>query len=138
MNVIPGTLELAFNWRYSTESTRESLITRLREVLDRRGLDYAVRFLPDGKPFLTPRGRLVEVVSEAVRESTGVTPELSCTGGTSDGRFIASIARELVELGPVGATIHQVDERVAIDDLERLSAIYRAVLGRLLVPGRAG
>lgn len=138
MNVIPGTLELAFNWRYSTESTRESLITRLREVLDRRGLDYAVRFLPDGKPFLTPRGRLVEVVSEAVRESTGVTPELSCTGGTSDGRFIASIARELVELGPVGATIHQVDERVAIDDLERLSAIYRAVLERLLVPGRAG
>jgi len=138
MNVIPGTLELAFNWRYSTENTRESLVARLREVLNRHGLDYAVRFLPDGKPFLTPRGRLVEVVSEAVREFTGITPELSCTGGTSDGRFIASIARELVELGPVGATIHQVDERVAIDDLERLSAIYRAALERLLVPGRAG
>ena len=137
MNVVPGTLELAFNWRYSTENTRESLITRLREVLDRHGLDYAVSFLPDGKPFLTPRGRLVEVVSDAVLASTGVTPELSCTGGTSDGRFIASIARELVELGPVGSTIHQVDERVSIDDLDRLSTIYRAVLERLLVPAPA-
>jgi len=133
MNVIPGSLELAFNWRYSTESTRESLIARLREVLDRHGLDYALDWLPDGKPFLTPRGRLVDVVSGAVRDATGVTPELSCTGGTSDGRFIAAIARELVEFGPVGATIHQVDERVAIDDLERLSAIYRMVLERLLV-----
>lgn len=133
MNVIPGCLELAFNWRYSTESTRESLIARFREVLDRHGLDYALDWLPDGKPFLTPRGRLVDVVSGAVRDATGVTPELSCTGGTSDGRFIAAIARELVEFGPVGATIHQVDERVAIDDLERLSAIYRMVLERLLV-----
>lgn len=133
MNVIPRSLELAFNWRYSTESTRESLIARLREVLDRHGLDYALDWLPDGKPFLTPRGRLVDVVSGAVRDATGVTPELSCTGGTSDGRFIAAIARELVEFGPVGATIHQVDERVAIDDLERLSAIYRMVLERLLV-----
>jgi succinyl-diaminopimelate desuccinylase len=131
MNVIPGTLELKFNWRYSTESTRESLIARLAQVLDRHGLDYAIDWLPDGKPFLTPNGRLVSVVQEV----TGVGPELSCTGGTSDGRFIASVCRELVELGPVNATIHQVDERVAIDDLERLSRIYRSVLGRLLVAG---
>jgi succinyl-diaminopimelate desuccinylase len=131
-NVIPGALELQFNWRYSTESTRESLIARLEEVLRRHGLDYSLAWLPEGKPFLTPRGRLVHVVTEVVREASGVVPELSCAGGTSDGRFIATICRELVELGPVNATIHQIDERVAIDDLEALSAIYRRVLERLL------
>ena len=131
-NVIPGALELQFNWRYSTESTRESLIARLEEVLRRHGLDYSLAWLPEGKPFLTPRGRLVDVVTEVVREASGVVPELSCAGGTSDGRFIATICRELVELGPVNATIHQIDERVAIDDLEALSAIYRRVLERLL------
>ena len=133
-NVIPGTLELRFNWRYSTESTRESLIARLEAVLQRHGIEYALAFLPEGKPFLTPRGTLVEVVSEAVSDLTGVVPELSCTGGTSDGRFIQAICRELVELGPVNATIHKVDERVSVDDLEGLSAIYRRVLERLL-PG---
>jgi succinyl-diaminopimelate desuccinylase len=132
-NVIPGTLELRFNWRYSTESTRESLVARLEAVLARHGLDYALAFLPDGKPFLTPRGRLVDVVSEVVQAATGVVPALSCTGGTSDGRFIASVCRELVELGPVNATIHKVDERVAIADLETLSQMYRGVLERLLV-----
>ena len=131
-NVIPGTLELRFNWRHSTESTRESLVARLRAVLDRHGLDYALDFLPHGEPFLTPRGRLVEVAVAAVREVAGVEAELSCTGGTSDGRFIKAICRELVELGPVNATIHKVDERVAIDDLEALSAIYRGILERLL------
>ena len=131
-NVIPGTLELSFNWRYSTESTRESLVARLEAVLGRHGFDYSLAFLPDGKPFVTPRGRLVEVVSEAVREETGIVPELSCTGGTSDGRFIASVCRELVEIGPVNATIHKVDERVSIADLEALSRIYRGVLERLL------
>ena len=131
-NVIPGTLELKFNWRYSTESTRESLIARLEAVLKRHGLDYALAFLPEGKPFLTPRGRLVEVASEAIREVTGVVPEISCTGGTSDGRFIKDVCREIVELGPVNATIHKVDERVAIDDLEALSAILRRMLERLL------
>jgi len=131
-NVIPGTLELKFNWRYSTESTRESLIARLEAVLQRHGIEYALAFLPEGKPFLTPRGRLVEVASEAIRATTGVVPELSCTGGTSDGRFIKDVCREIVELGPVNATIHKVDERVRIDDLEALSAIYRGVLERLL------
>jgi succinyl-diaminopimelate desuccinylase len=132
-NVIPGTLELQFNWRYSTESTRESLVARLESVLRRHGIDYALAWLPDGKPFLTPRGRLVDVVTDVVRSASGVVPELSCTGGTSDGRFISAICRELVELGPVNATIHQVDERVAIDDLEALSAIYRGVLEQLLL-----
>ncbi|MEO8486854.1 MAG: succinyl-diaminopimelate desuccinylase [Betaproteobacteria bacterium] len=131
-NVIPGTLELQFNWRYSTGSTRESLIARLEALLARHGIDYSLAFLPDGKPFLTPRGRLVDVVTDAVRANNGVVPELSCTGGTSDGRFIARVCLELVELGPVNATIHKIDERVAIDDLESLSAIYRGVLERLL------
>jgi succinyl-diaminopimelate desuccinylase len=132
-NVIPGTLELKFNWRYSTESTRESLIARLEAVLARHGVDHALSFLPEGKPFLTPRGKLVEVAGDAIRAVAGITPEISCTGGTSDGRFIATVCRELVELGPVNATIHQVDERVSIDDLEALSGIYRSMLERLLV-----
>lgn len=136
-NVVPGSLELAFNWRYSTASTRQGLIDRLRAVLDRHGLDYALEFPSEGLPFLTPRGRLVDVAVEAIRAARGTTPELSCSGGTSDGRFIASICRELVELGPVNATIHQVNERVRIDDLEDLSSIYRGVLERLLAPGSA-
>ena len=136
-NVVPGTLELTFNWRYSTASTRQGLIDRLRAVLDRHDLDYALEFPSEGLPFLTPRGRLVDVVGETIRALRGVTPELSCSGGTSDGRFIASICRELVELGPVNATIHQVNERVRIDDLEDLSSIYRGVLERLLAPQSA-
>jgi succinyl-diaminopimelate desuccinylase len=131
-NVIPGTLELRFNWRYSTESTRESLVARLEAVLQRHGVEYALAFLPEGKPFLTPRGRLVEVAIDAIRAVNGVVPELSCTGGTSDGRFIKDVCREIVELGPVNATIHKVDERVSVDDLEALSAIYRGILERLL------
>ena len=131
---MPGVLELHFNWRYSTESTRESLIARLASVLDRHGLDYALDFPSEGRPFLTPRGRLVDVAAEAIRAVCGVAPELSCSGGTSDGRFIASICRELVELGPVNATIHQIDERVRVDDLEDLSAVYRGILDRLLAP----
>ena len=131
-NVIPGTLELKFNWRYSTESTRESLIARFEAVLKRHGIDYALAFLPEGKPFLTPRGRLVEVAMASIGAATGVVPELSCTGGTSDGRFIKDVCREIVELGPINATIHKVDERVAIDELETLSAIYRGMLERLL------
>ena len=133
-NVVPGVLELHFNWRYSTESTRESLIARLASVLDRHGLDYALDFPSEGRPFLTPRGRLVDVAAEAIRAVCGVAPELSCSGGTSDGRFIASTCRELVELGPVNATIHQIDERVRVDDLEDLSAVYRGILDRLLAP----
>ncbi len=132
-NVIPGTLELMFNFRYSTASSRTSLETRLRQILDRHGLDYTLAWTGHGKPFLTARGALVEIVTDVVRGITGITPELSTTGGTSDGRFIADICPEVVELGPVGATIHQIDERVRIADLPRLAQIYRSVLERLLV-----
>jgi succinyl-diaminopimelate desuccinylase len=131
-NVIPGTLELLFNFRYSTASTRASLEQRFEAVLRRHGLDYALTWTGQGKPFLTRRGRLVEVANASVREIAGRTPALSTTGGTSDGRFIADICDEIVELGPVNATIHKLDERVAIADLEPLSAIYRRILERLL------
>jgi succinyl-diaminopimelate desuccinylase len=131
-NVIPGTLELQFNFRYSTASTRASLEQRMAAILDRHGLSYDLKWTGHGRPFLTQRGRLVEVVSDTVREICGVTPELSCTGGTSDGRFIADICREVVELGPVNATIHKLNECVAVSDLEPLSALYRGILQRLL------
>jgi succinyl-diaminopimelate desuccinylase len=131
-NVIPGTLDVMFNFRYSPESTRESLIERFESVLRRHGLEYQLALTGWGKPFLTPRGHLVDVATDAIREVTGRAPELSCTGGTSDGRFIADICQEVVELGPVNATIHKLDERVRVADLEPLSAIYRGILTRIL------
>jgi succinyl-diaminopimelate desuccinylase len=134
-NVIPGTLEVMFNFRYSTESTRESLQQRFEAVLARHRLDYGLEWTGWGKPFLTPRGRLVEVVTAAVAATNQVNPALSCTGGTSDGRFIADICDEVVELGPVNATIHKLNERVRVADLEPLARIYRNILERLLLPG---
>ena len=133
-NVIPGTLELAFNFRYATVSARETLEQRFEAVLHKHRVDYGLRWTGWGRPFLTPRGKLVQVVSEVVREVCAITPELSCTGGTSDGRFIADICREVVELGPVNASIHKLNERVAIADLEPLVEIYRRTLERLLTP----
>ena len=132
-NVIPGVLELAFNFRYSTASTRESLVERLEAVLRRHNLDYSLEWTASGKPYLTPRGRLVSEVADLAREICGVRPEVSCTGGTSDGRFIAEVCREVVELGPVNATIHKLDERIAVRDLEPLTALYRGILERLLI-----
>ncbi|MEO8674872.1 MAG: succinyl-diaminopimelate desuccinylase [Casimicrobiaceae bacterium] len=136
-NVIPGALEVMFNFRYAPASTRESLQQRLEAVLARHGLDYVLAWTGWGKPFITPRGALVDVASAAIRDVTGFTPEVSCTGGTSDGRFIAEICRQVVELGPVGASIHKLNERVKIADLARLSRIYRSILDRLLVNGMA-
>jgi succinyl-diaminopimelate desuccinylase len=133
-NVIPGSLELAFNWRYATAATREGLVARLEDVLRRHGVRYALALPASGAPYLTPRGTLVDVVEAAIREQCGIVPELSCTGGTSDGRFLATIAREVVELGPVNATIHKVDECVDVAELEALAALYGRILGRLLPP----
>jgi len=131
-NVVPGRLELTFNFRYATASTPESLARRFRSILLRQGLDFDLAWTGSGLPYLTPRGSLVAAAEAAVREVSGVTPELSCTGGTSDGRFIAAICREVVELGPVNATIHKVDERVSIADLDALAAIHVGILDRLL------
>jgi succinyl-diaminopimelate desuccinylase len=132
-NVIPGTLELWFNFRYSTASPRESLATRFESVLRRHALDYTLAWTGHGRPFLTKRGRLVDVATACVREVTGRTPVLSTVGGTSDGRFIADVCDEIVELGPINSTIHKLNERVALADLEPLALIYRRILEQLLV-----
>lgn len=138
-NVIPGTLTALFNFRYSTASTADQLKARTRAILDRHGLDYALEWNLSGEPFLTPPGgRLREVVVDVCRELAGVVPEQSTGGGTSDGRFIAPLGAEVVELGPVNATIHQVDECMAMADLQRLPALYEAICVRLLVDAARG
>jgi succinyl-diaminopimelate desuccinylase len=131
-NVIPGALELDFNFRFSTASSEQSLRDRLEAVLHRRGLEYSIDWVLGARPFLTRRGALVEAVAGAIRAHTGRTPELSTTGGTSDARFIAEICPQIVELGPVNASIHQVDEHIALSDLELLPKIYLDTLRALL------
>jgi succinyl-diaminopimelate desuccinylase len=131
-NVIPGELRVLFNFRFSTASTVEGLKARVHAALDRVGLDYDITWSLSGMPFLTPRGQLVQALSAAIEAETGTAPALSTTGGTSDGRFIATLCREVVEFGPVNATIHKLNERVALADAGRLSRIYERVLGSLL------
>jgi succinyl-diaminopimelate desuccinylase len=131
-NVVPGTLEVLFNLRFSTASTVEGLQARVHALLDRHDLEYEIHWTIGGRPFLTPRGPLVDVLVDSIRAITGAKPTLSTSGGTSDGRFIADICPQVVELGPVNASIHKVNEHVMIDDLEPLSEIYRQALERLL------
>lgn len=131
-NVIPGEVNLLFNFRFSTASTVESLKQRFHEVLDRHGLDYDLIWELSGKPYLTPRGELADALSAAIKSVTAIEPELSTTGGTSDGRFIADICSQVVEFGPRNATIHKLNEYVEIADIEQLSEIYRLTLERLL------
>ncbi|GIK25644.1 MAG: succinyl-diaminopimelate desuccinylase [Betaproteobacteria bacterium] len=131
-NVVPGTAEILFNFRFSTASTPDGLKARVHEILDRHGVEYALEWTLSGKPYLTPRGRLVEMVSQAIRETVGIEAELSTSGGTSDGRFIADICPEVIELGPLNATIHKIDECIAVADIEPLSRIYERVLELLL------
>jgi succinyl-diaminopimelate desuccinylase len=131
-NVIPAELEVLFNFRFSTASTVEDLKRRTHEVLDRHGLDYAIDWTLAAVPFLTPRGDLVDKLAEAVRETVGVEPEVSTTGGTSDGRFLAEICSQVVELGPINASIHKLNEHVRIADIGALHAIYLRLLEKLL------
>ncbi len=131
-NVIPGLCEVLFNFRFASVSSAESLKARTHAVLDRHGLDYEIDWHLSGKPFITGRGQLVEALSAAIRSTVGVETELSTTGGTSDGRFIADICREVVEFGPVNASIHQVDEHIAVSALAPLATIYQRTLQRLL------
>jgi len=130
-NVIPGTLVVDFNFRFCTESTPESLQARLQAVLDRHGLDFDLSWVVGGLPFLTTPGTLVDAVASAIRAETGLATELSTSGGTSDGRFIASICPQVIELGPPNASIHKIDECVALADIEPLKNIYRRVLDNL-------
>jgi len=131
-NVIPGGLDVNFNFRYSPETTAEHLQAGVREVLDRHGLTYELTWRPISRPFSMSDGPLLDALTAAIRDVTGVEPERSTAGGTSDGRFLATIAGEVVEFGPTSDTIHKVDERIRVADLQALSEIYeRALTARL-------
>lgn len=130
-NVIPGQVVVDFNFRFCTESSPESLQQRLCAVLNRHSLQYDVAWTIGGLPFLTTPGELVEAVTKAIADETGISTQLSTTGGTSDGRFIAQICPQVIELGPPNATIHKINEHVALADIEPLKNIYRRVLERL-------
>lgn len=131
-NVIPGEMQVQFNFRFSTESTSEQLKQRVIDIVEQHGLDYSVTWKLNGEPFLTDSGELVDATVKAIAEFTGRLPELSTAGGTSDGRFIAPTGAQVIELGPVNATIHKVNECVAEDDLEILTRVYEKILENLL------
>lgn len=133
-NVIPGTLHVSFNLRYSTENTAAQLKDRITRILDGHGLDYAIHWTHNGEPFLTPNeGPLVQATRDAVKSVTGHLPQLSTAGGTSDGRFIAPTGAQVIELGPVNASIHKVNEHVSHEDLVQLTDMYEQTLVNLLV-----
>lgn len=132
-NVVPGQIEVRFNLRYSTELTAETIRERVEAALARHRVDYRIEWHQRGEPFLTPAGTLTEAVSSAIERVTGGRPRLSTAGGTSDGRFIAPAGAQVVEVGPINASIHRPDEHVAVADLEKLVDIYYEILRRLLV-----
>jgi succinyl-diaminopimelate desuccinylase len=131
-NVIPGELHILFNLRFSTESTPESIRSRVHAILDRHGLDYSIDWKLSGLPFITPAGELVDAARRAIRSIAGIETELSTSGGTSDGRFIAPTGAQVVELGPLNATIHKTNECVNLAELDTLSSIYERILELLL------
>ena len=131
-NVIPGEVRVVFNFRFSTEVTDTQLRERTQAIFDKHGLNYELEWNLSGQPFLTPRGDLVAAVVEAIAEETGRQTELSTSGGTSDGRFIAPTGAQVVELGPINATIHQVNEHISAADLDTLARIYERALVKLL------
>jgi succinyl-diaminopimelate desuccinylase len=131
-NVIPGHAELLFNFRFSTASTVEALQARVHAILDRHGLDYDLNWSVGGLPFLTPRGELSSALETAIREETGLTTELSTTGGTSDGRFIARICPQVIEFGPPNGSIHKIDEHIEVRFVDPLKNVYRRVLEQLI------
>ena len=131
-NVIPGELDVAFNFRYSTALSEETIKARTKAILDANGLEYSLAWHLSGKPFLTQRGTVIGIVAARIKAVTGIDTECSTTGGTSDGRFIAPTGAQLLELGPCNATIHKVNENVRVADLDALSRIYEDVLTRLV------
>jgi succinyl-diaminopimelate desuccinylase len=132
-NVVPGAAHVTFNFRFATSSTLESLQTRVHGILDKHGVPYDLEWRYDGRPFLTQKGDLVAAVAKAIKTVTGLTTELSTTGGTSDGRFIADICGQVVECGPTNATIHKINECIKLDELELLPQIYLHTLKNLLI-----
>jgi succinyl-diaminopimelate desuccinylase len=135
-NVIPGACTVDFNFRFAPASTAQSLQQRVESTLARHGLEFALQWTLGASPFLTPRGSLSQAIGDAIEEVTGSRPELSTTGGTSDGRYIATWCPQVIEFGPPNATIHKIDERIAVADLEPLKNIYRGTMQRLLGPKR--
>ncbi|SAK62691.1 succinyl-diaminopimelate desuccinylase [Caballeronia catudaia] len=131
-NIIPGHADLMFNFRFSTASTVEGLQSRVHAILDKHGLDYDLKWIVSGLPFLTPRGALSDALDKAIFDETGVRTELSTTGGTSDGRFIARICDQVIEFGPPNGTIHKIDEHVEVRFIEPLKNVYRRVLEQLI------
>jgi succinyl-diaminopimelate desuccinylase len=131
-NVVPGEVTILFNFRFSTASTEQNLKERVYAVLDKHALEYDLEW-EYSPPYITPKGNLVAAISEAIQESYGVNPELSTTGGTSDGRFIADICKQVIEFGPLNATIHKLNECVAVADIEPLKDTYRITLEKLLL-----
>lgn len=132
-NVIPGELFIQFNFRFSTELTDTLIRDRVTDMLSRYGLKYKIEWSLSGQPFLTDKGELVTATLQAIHELTGRTAELSTSGGTSDGRFIAQMGTQVIELGPLNATIHKVDECVSVDDLQQLALIYERIMELLIV-----
>lgn len=131
-NVIPGHVDILFNFRFSTASTPDELQARVHRILDQYGVDYEIAWTLGAKPFLTGGGALVDASRKAIREELGIDTELSTSGGTSDGRFLAEICPQVIEIGPVNASIHKIDECVEIAALAQLSAVYRRILEQLL------
>jgi succinyl-diaminopimelate desuccinylase len=131
-NVVPGEVTILFNFRFSTASTEQNLKERVYAILDKHALEYDLEW-EYSPPYITPKGNLVAAISEAIQESYGVNPELSTTGGTSDGRFIANICKQVIEFGPLNATIHKLNECVAVADIEPLKDTYRLTLEKLLL-----
>jgi succinyl-diaminopimelate desuccinylase len=136
-NVVPGEATIRFNFRFSTASTVESLQREVQQVLDKHQLKYEIEWTYGGKPYLTARGELVDVIAHAIKHVTGLGPLLSTTGGTSDGRFIAALCPQVVEFGPTNASIHKINEYIRLDELEVLPKIYLRILENLLLPGPA-
>ncbi|MDX8379001.1 MAG: succinyl-diaminopimelate desuccinylase [Gallionella sp.] len=132
-NVVPGTVEIVFNFRFSTASTEQGLKDRVHAILDKHEVKYALEWHLSGKPYITPKGTLVAAISQAIEQSYGVTPELSTTGGTSDGRFITDICPQVIEFGPLNVTIHKLNECVAVADIEPLKLTYQRTLENLLL-----
>jgi len=131
-NVVPGSVEMDFNFRFSTESTDAALRSRVETILRKHALDFAIQWTLGAKPFLSRRGRLADIVLDVAKRHTGRSGELSTTGGTSDARFIIDICPEVIELGPVNMSIHRLDEHIALDELEVLPLIYLDTLRALL------
>ncbi len=131
-NVIPGSIHIVFNFRFSTEVTEQQLRERTEAILEKHCLDYEIQWHLSGQPFLTAEGELVDAIVSSIQEITGLNTELSTAGGTSDGRFIAPFGTQVVELGPVNATIHKVDECASVADIDQLSVIYQRILEKLL------